>query len=212
MPEAHMNRTIPRRRRGRPVGPRPLFVEDCAARFDATELLAKCRGGSPHDGLSAFPVTLVWTKCGRSCVRSLVLPVTSTAQPLGGVRRWWSCPKCGSRCRVLLIASEASPVACRRCLGAVYSADYPGRHRGRQLAILLRGVVLGGSLAALEHCERRLNLLLAKRRRGIRRGRRIFVRAFRQLERIRKEPDFVASLLSDYGGDRVTGSSSAVAL
>jgi hypothetical protein len=45
-----------------------------------------------------------------------------------------------------------------------------------------------------------LDLLLAKRRRGIRRGRRIFVRAFRQLERIRKEPDLVASPLSEYDG------------
>ncbi len=36
-----MIRTIEKRRRGRPRGSRPLFVEERAGRFDATGLLAK---------------------------------------------------------------------------------------------------------------------------------------------------------------------------
>lgn len=45
--------------------------------------------------------------------------------------------------------------------------------------------------------DRELDRLLAKRRRGVRRGRRVRVRGLRQLDRLRQEPDRVTSLLSD---------------
>jgi hypothetical protein len=201
-----MNRTIVPRRCGRPTGPRPLFVEECL-RVDATELLAKSRGGSPHDGLMLFSATVTWTEGGRTRARFLVLPVISTVQPFGGVRRWWRCPKCARRCRVLLVTSDASPVACRRCLGAVYSADYPGRHRWRQLGTLLRGFVSDGSLTLDEQGERELDLLLAKRRRGIRRGRRVLRRALRRLAHMRTEPDAVEALVNQYAGEAARATS-----
>lgn len=196
MPEAHMRRKTSRRR-GRPRGRAPLFVEDCV-RVDATELLAKSRGGSPDDGLIGWPVTFTWTEYGQTRERSIWLTVTSTVQPLGGVRRWWKCPHCGRRCRVLLIASAESPVACRRCLGAVYSADYPDRHQLRQIAALLHGFLGHGLIPGIEKRRRESDFLLAKRRRGVRRGRRLAVRALRQIRLIGKEPDLVASLLGAY--------------
>ena len=199
MPEAHMPRKTSSQRGGRPRGPAPLFVEDCT-RVDATLLLAKVRGGPPDDELSTFPLTFTWTEYGEQRTRSIVLPVVSTAQPLGGARRWWRCPICSRRCRVLLIASGDAPVACRRCLGAVYSADYPDRHHLRLISALLRGVLGDRSIPGIEQRKRETDILLAKRRRGVRRGRRLVVRALRQIRLIGKEPDVVASLLSEYCG------------
>lgn len=126
----------------------------------------------------------------------MLLPVLSTPQPLGGVRRWWQCPNCGRRCRILLIAGMGPP-ACRRCWGAVYSADYPQRHFWRQFVIFFHGMAEGLWSVSPER-DRELDRLLAKRRRGVRRGRRVRVRGLRQLDRLRQEPDRVTSLLSDY--------------
>ena len=196
MPEAHMRRKTSSRPGGRPRGPEPLFVEDCT-RLDATVLLAKTRGGPSHDELTAFPIGITWEGGRRS--RSIVLPVVSTPQPLGGSRRWSACPTCHRRYRVLLIVSGDGPVACRRCLGAVYSADYPGRHQWRQIAALLRGFVLERSIPSVEQRRRELDVLLAKRRRSVRRGRRLLVRALREIRLAAKEPDRVTSLLSEYG-------------
>ena len=203
MAEAHMRRTISSRRRGRPWGSHPLFVEDCT-RADATAMLAKSRGHNLDDNLAALPVTVSWTEYGQTHVRSLLLPVTTTVQRFGGVRRWWRCPKCGRRRRVLLMSSEGSAiaVACRRCLGAVYSADYPARHCWRETSALITGFLADGSIPGIERCKRELDVLLAKRRRGVRRGRRVLCRALRALVRLSKQPDTAGSLIRDYDGRR----------
>lgn len=182
-------------RRGRPRGRTPLFVEDCC-RLDATTLLAKARGGSPQDGLEAWPVTLTWTQYAPPQVQTLVLPVTSTPQPLGGVRRWWQCQSCGRRCRILLIAEDGPP-ACRRCWGAVYSADYPGRHFWRQFGNLFRGMA-NGMFSVNPEGDHEVDLLLAKRRRGVRRGRRVLVRAARHLGRFGRGPEVATALLAEF--------------
>lgn len=191
-----MRRINGSRRRGRPQGWRPLFVEDCC-RLDATLLLAKTRGGTPHDGLEAWPVSLTWTQYAPPRVQTVILPVTSTPQPLGGVRRWWQCQSCGRRCRILLVAREGPP-ACRRCWGAVYSADYPGRHFWRRFSALLGGTLSDQPFELDDQSERELDLLLAKRRRGVRRGRRILVRALRHLGRLPKRLDRQIALLDEY--------------
>ncbi len=168
-------------------------------RFDATERLAKSRGGPVGDGLLAWPVTVTWTEYGQPRVRRLLLPVTTTPQPLGGVRRWWQCPNCGRRCGVLLAASAEAPIGCRRCLGAVYLTDYPGRRRDRQLTALLGNFLADESLTLDARRDRELDALLGKRRRGIRRGRRVLRRALRRLAPLKTEPDVMISLLRGYG-------------
>jgi hypothetical protein len=173
-----MRRRIRTGHRGRPKGSCRLVVEDCT-RVDATLMLAKSRGHDLEDDLDALPVTISWNDYGRTHARSLRMPVTTTVQRLGGVRRWWRCPTCGRRCRILLVWSKDSTVAvaCRRCLGAVYSSDYPGRHCLKEMGAVLTGFLGDGSIPGIERCRRELDVLLAKRRRGVRRGRRLLQRA-----------------------------------
>lgn len=128
----------------------------------------------------------------------MTLPVTTTTQPFGGVRRWWRCPICRTRRGVLLVAAPDGPIACRNCLHAAYLIDYPGRRHTRQLTTLLRGFIADGSLTLDERGDRELDLLLAKRRRGVRRGRRVVLRALRRLAGMTKEPDAIISLLREY--------------
>ena len=112
-----MIRIIAKRRRGRPTGRPLLLVEDCV-RCDASALLATSRGYQGQDE----PVVLwrtAWTDGGRPRARTVPLPVTTTSQPLGGVRRWWRCPRCARRCGVLLAATPDGAIGCRRCLRAV---------------------------------------------------------------------------------------------
>src|SRR5215470_15329712 len=111
-------------KRGRPEETTPLFVEDCV-RFDARVLLAKCRRAVDDAPTRSF--TWSWTEYGRPRSRNVTLPVTSTRQPFGGVRRWWVCPFCRRRCGVLLAVECQGPIACRRCHRARYMSDYPGR-------------------------------------------------------------------------------------
>jgi hypothetical protein len=181
--------------RGRPREFDRLFVEDCAVRFDATEHLAKTRGGSLDDGVAWTRVLLTWTECGQPRARTVALSIRSTAQRLGGARYWWLCPACQRRRRILLMETVDDPVAfCRRCLGAVYSSDYPGHHRRRELS----ASPTGGSLASHQQWQRDLAVLQAKRRRGVRRGRRVRERARRLSGRMSKEPIAVTSLVTEY--------------
>jgi hypothetical protein len=196
-----MRQIIRSGRRGRPQGPCPLFVEDCAVRFDATEHLAKTRGSAVEDGVAWTRVNVTWTEDGQPRTLSVVLGVTSTAQRLGGARRWWECPGCRRRRRILFLETMDSPLPlCRRCLYAGYSSDYPARHKLRELRTLLTGFVSDGSQRIHEQWERELTALRAKRRRGVRRGRRIRERVERLSERMTKESDAVMSLITDYSG------------
>jgi len=195
-----MLRTTPRRRRGRPFGRTPLFLPDCA-RLDAAELLAKSRGAhfisdQPSAKEHASQWTMQWTEDGRAQYSAVVLMVTTTAQHLGGVRRWWRCPACDRRCRVLLTNAPHAPVGCRLCLEARYSADYPARHRRRRFVELLRSSASG---TIDEECQKEVDLLLARRRRGVRRGRRLVPRAARALGRLNARWIAVAHIVKEGG-------------
>lgn len=179
-----MLRSIPRihqrRRRGRPFGPRPCFIDDFW-RIEATEWLAKSRGACVGDQALAVPFTITGTEPGRPA-RIVFLPVATTSQPLGGVRYWWRCPRCHRRCGVLLVAPIDGPVGCRACFRARYISDYRTRHRDRRLLTVVRHVVVDGSVPLLDdRCQRDLDLVAAKRRRGVRRGRRVLTRLLRHL-------------------------------
>jgi hypothetical protein len=45
---------------------------------------------------------------------------TFTAQPFGGQRRWFSCPECRNRIRVLFLVGTPR---CRKCVGSSYSSQ-----------------------------------------------------------------------------------------
>jgi hypothetical protein len=155
-----------------------LFVDDCI-RVDATTLLAKTRGARAGDALVGDWIA-EWTQAGprRRVVR---LQITTTPQPFGGVRRWWRCPHCDRRCRILLAPEPDSPLACRRCCDAQYLSAYPYERRRRQRFQLLRD-----DLSRLTEEERELTFLAAPRRRGVRRGRRLRERADRLSQTLEK--------------------------
>jgi hypothetical protein len=116
-------------------------------RLDATELLAKTRGARfTPDDLTADLCrsrTLQWTEGDRPQRRIVLLRTTVTPQHLGGVRRWWLCPSCRRRCRVLVAASPEAPVGCRVCLDARYLMDYPARDRLRRFVSLVHDLGRG---------------------------------------------------------------------
>lgn len=178
-----------RRNRGRPEGPTPLFVGDCV-RLDATTLLAKSRGCFVSSEPSPW-----WTVSGLGALgsetRSFPIQVTWSCQRLGAQRRWWRCPRCARRCGVLLLHEASDRLGCRRCLQAHYLSDYPGRYR-RRLAMQAIGDVLSDADAG----ER--PALWAPRRRGVRRGRRVHVRAVRQFLKGRRVSEVTLAALSTW--------------
>jgi hypothetical protein len=192
--KAHMIRISAKRRRGRPTGRPPLFLQDCVC-FDATALLAKSRGHQGHRDLLVH-WRLAWTDGGQRRVRAVLLQVTTTPQPLGGVRRWWRCPRCGRRCGLLVATNPEAPIGCRLCLNARYASDYPARDRRRRFVALFHALGQGGLDA---DADRELDSLIARRRRGVRRGRRVCLRAIRALTRLPARYEAVTDILVSGG-------------
>jgi hypothetical protein len=191
-----------RKSRGRPEGHPPVFLSDCV-RLDATALLAKSRGARfSGDGTGAQDFSsqwaLQWTDDGRPQHRTVALSVTTTRQPLGGVRRWWRCPGCRRRCRVLVAISHEAPIGCRLCLGARYETDYQARSRRRRFVALVHAFG-AGALDFDKDAQQELAWLLAPRRRGVRRGRRVHLRAVRALVRRHARLNDVSDILQ-HGG------------
>ena len=54
----------------------------------------------------------------------LVVPIPTTPQRLGGVRRWFACPRCGERCGRLYSPSAGHRFLCRLCWNLVYASQY----------------------------------------------------------------------------------------
>lgn len=132
--------------------------------------------GLPADRISQAIVTFEW----NGHARSNWLDVVATRQHLGGQRWWWRCKSCGRRTGTLLSPMNAEPEwACRRCWHAYYTSQYPPSIKLRLLAY---GLGIGpGNVAEL---DRRFTFLNARRRRDVRRGRRVHLRALRALIRI----------------------------
>ena len=147
-----------------------LFVDELA-RIDARPEWTNPQGGS--GAAPVAPLTLDWPESGgrRTWV---TLGVVTGRQRLGGVRRWWRCPSCGRRCGVVFALDPDTPFRCRRCWGAVYRCDYPaGEHLRRYLE------VTGWLPDRYDGMRDELARLTARRRRGVRRGRRVLERAAR---------------------------------
>src|SRR5262245_40164878 len=76
--------------------------------------------------------------------RTVSLRVTSARQRLGGVRRWWRCPICLRRCRVLIAIRHEAPIGCRLCHHVRYVTDYPRRDCRRRFVALVHALDSGG--------------------------------------------------------------------
>ena len=53
-----------------------------------------------------------------------LIPIVTTPMHLGGSRRWFSCPSCRRRCRLLYGGAR---FRCRLCRGATYELQYENR-------------------------------------------------------------------------------------
>ena len=75
-------------------------------------------GYTIHQGYIGFR----WTsRAGTPQGREAKVYFDYTAQPLGGHRRWFLCPHCHTRCRVLYLSAD---LACRKCWRMVYDCQY----------------------------------------------------------------------------------------
>ncbi len=180
-----------RKKRGRPPGPAPLFVEDLI-RLDANEQLVKSRGVEDN---GATVTAWALKPAASEIPRTFVVHIARTDQRFGGTRRWWLCPGCGRRCGVLFMIDADGPLGCRRCLGARYLKDYRGRARWTQFRQCLLNV-MGGWADDPDH--QKLDALLARRRHGVRRGRRVTQRAMRLLVRTVRAVESTGARLNAY--------------
>jgi hypothetical protein len=130
----------------------------------------------PGDLVWVVNLLVTWEHGPQRAVTPEVVP---SRQRLGGERWYWVCAGCGRRCGVLLTVAPDRPFACRRCWRAVYMSDYPRQQAIRALRQLL-GVESGGPMDQFA----RLDYLMAPRRKGVRRGRRVRRRALRLYQRL----------------------------
>lgn len=143
-----------------------LFVDNCIL-ADATLLMAKTRG-CQNDLSGYWTGQLHWEGHAPRAVR---FQITSTRQPFGGERRWWLCPRCHRRCRILLTPGPDAPFACRLCWNAQYLSMHPARRRRWKQFEWLRK-----DWSSSVEEDRTFAFLTARRRRGVRRGRRLHQR------------------------------------
>jgi hypothetical protein len=99
-----------------------LRVEQCAQIKARSDLLRSAKGGFGHTDRPAADLLVTWRDGRRTTVK---VPLLTTAQKLGGLRRWFGCPSCGRR-------------ACRVCWGPVYEAQYPSPENAAIRAALKR--------------------------------------------------------------------------
>lgn len=131
----------------------------------------------PPDAAWVVTLSSEWPTGDRTQV---TLDVVRTRQRVRGERWWWMFPRCCRRCFDVLSPAPSEPFACRRCWGAVYRSDY--RRRPTQMDLLCR--LLGTQPDPIDDLSRRFDELIAPRRRGVRRGRHLPLRAARLLVRI----------------------------
>jgi hypothetical protein len=78
-----------------------------------------------HAAFGRLVVEVTWSGCGPY---SVDIAIKRTRQNFGGWRRWFSCPTCSRRCRVLYSAGPGHTFTCGRCARIVRLARYPTRH------------------------------------------------------------------------------------
>ena len=69
-----------------------------------------------------YNADLQWNICSletRNLVRQEIL-IEETTPFFGGRRRWFSCPGCGRRVRILYIPKDGNMLRCRHCHGLTY--------------------------------------------------------------------------------------------
>ena len=153
------------------------FVERCA-RIEAEPRLTRVSGRQQRGAQVGVSLTAEWGEPYLGLRTMMFVLTVGTKQRLGGERRWWVCPDCGRRCRVLLSPEPRLAFTCRKCLRAVYLTDYPSRSRVHRLRQFL-GLARGGPFDLWDEADR----LLAPRKRGVRRGRRVRERGLRATQR-----------------------------
>jgi hypothetical protein len=155
--------------------------------------LEHCWPPGPSERIQQSLVTITWN--GQSISRSF--DVCSSAQRLGGRRWWWRCRSCGRRCGILLSpwCYSEPDWACRRCWRAKYKSQYPPSLRLRFLMEWL------GPDNPVD-LERQFAYLVAPRRRGVRRGRHLFLRTARTLVKIMRQQERIAVMWSAYVAQR----------
>jgi hypothetical protein len=73
------------------------------------------------DGAATILLSVEAAYQGRgSQARGQIVHVVTTAPQYGGVRYWWSCPRCAGRCATLYLPPGATRPACRACYGLTY--------------------------------------------------------------------------------------------
>lgn len=74
-----------------------------------------------HDGAATIVLSVEAAYQGRgSQARDQAVHVVTTAPQYGGVRYWWSCPRCAGRCAALYLPPGLTRPACRACYGLTY--------------------------------------------------------------------------------------------
>jgi len=95
---------------------------------------------------------------------------------------------------VLIATEPTATISCRICLQARYSVDYPSRDRRRRFVAFFHAAGRGEFDV---DDDRELDVLLARRRRGVRRGRRVLLRAARALARQQTRSDGILDILTN---------------
>lgn len=153
--------TIVNNKRGRPRSSDRLRVEDCAVIdvckvpplvlrpprpvtvIDATDL----------ESLTGHELTVTFPD-GEQL--DLTLFTITTRPYYGGLRCWFVCPACGTRCvKLYSPAGSRSPFACRRCWGLVYGSQYD---RSEEIRFLRRWIIRPPSMTASAQRQRSARL------------------------------------------------------
>lgn len=72
------------------------------------------------DGKAALNIRAFWCKDVNTLIIGGVrLPIVRTPGPLGGMRNWWLCPRCGRRCELLY----GKAYICRICAKGRYRSE-----------------------------------------------------------------------------------------
>lgn len=98
-------------------------------RYTGIEILgARLNFCVDKDPAGGFTVHLRWVTSGDGQQAEQSLGMLQATTPHFTGQRWWfSCPRCGRRCRILYRMPYAARFACRLCLGLRYRSQQRSR-------------------------------------------------------------------------------------